>query len=155
MAVVGLQGAICNAIIDTGACKSLIDRRLAEAMRLPIEVAQNNDWGTYIGAGAMEKAYYGGIRGPINVRFDGMVNVALPYLRVIDHSHPILLIGADILRSSHASPGLWHFGGVVNKPTPMEFRSYLIFGHPNYEDRAIQLASCPGPSSVGYAPATS
>ena len=60
--------------------------------------------------GAKIAPYFGLIKGPIPLSFDGHVMITLPCLKLVDHSEPLFLIGMDILHSERL-PHVWDFAG--------------------------------------------
>ena len=76
----------------------MIDYRVAQACNLPIIRSNQGNFGRYSGIGTGVKEYYGVVKGPLDMHFSGEIAINLPFIRVVEHSHPILLIGADILK---------------------------------------------------------
>ena len=95
---VGLQDAFTTAVIDTGCQRTVIDSVMAQKLGLTIEAAQHDSHGTYIGCGGALKNYKGVVKGPITLRFSAQVCFTFPEIRVFEHTYPLFLIGADILK---------------------------------------------------------
>ena len=55
--------------------------------------------------------YAGIVRGLVHIKFNEEVEYQLPFIRVVEHLHPLLLIGADVLRGGNTE-GKWNFGGI-------------------------------------------
>ena len=72
--------------------------------------------------------------GPIQLRLSPLVEFTLPFLRVIDHVHPLLLIGADVLRAT-TNPFHWSFGGVHLQRGAESVVGFLSFQRPDYAER--------------------
>ena len=65
MALVKLGRGICEAIVDTGGARSLIDLDTAKTLGLKVEMANKNDMGCFWGPGGEVMGYAGRIKGPI------------------------------------------------------------------------------------------
>ena len=99
-------GAVTEALGDTGGARSLIDLDSAHAMGLQVHHARGSEYGTFYGPGGREQAYLGVVKGPIPLRFSADVVVYLRELKVIAHTEPLVLIGADVLSAGHVG---WSF----------------------------------------------
>ena len=99
-------GAVTEALGDTGGARSLIDLDSAHAMGLQVHHARGSEYGTFYGPGGREQAYLGVVKGPIPLRFSADVVVYLCELKVIAHTEPLVLIGADVLSAGHVG---WSF----------------------------------------------
>ena len=91
------QPVVTEAIGDTGATRSLLDLASAKRMGLPVELATGQEFGTYFGPGSKETPYAGRVQGPVTLKLSSEVTLELRELKVIHHSEPLLLIGADVL----------------------------------------------------------
>ena len=61
---------------------------------------------TFYRPGGKEQAYLGVVKSPIPLHFSADMVVYLHELKVIQHTETLMLIGADVLSSGHAS---WSF----------------------------------------------
>ena len=113
-------------LVYTAASTSVIDKEVAEACQLNVTRSQGSNFGTYSAPGCPSIPYYGVIWGPVDIRMGPDVVVQLPYLRVIDHPHPLTLLGADVLRAGRPLPS-WSFGGITNVETDKGVESYMHF----------------------------
>ena len=65
-AAVQIGNAFTEAIVDTGGARTMIDKALAEKLRLEVEVAGPGRWfGSFWGPAAQPIPYYGRVAGPI------------------------------------------------------------------------------------------
>ena len=62
-----------------------------------MQYARGAKFGTFYGPGGKEQAYLGVVKGPILLRFSADMVVYLRDLKVIQHTKPLVLIGADVL----------------------------------------------------------
>ena len=148
VAQVRLGRSMVLGLIDTGACRTIIDTRTADACGLEVVRAIDGNCGSYATPGCGATNYYGVVKGPVKFRFSPEVEVELPWIRVIDHPHCLLLFGADILRYGQTM-GDWGFVGIVNKKLAERVHSYLIFEKEGHQT-AVCLASCPAANRVPF-----
>ena len=68
IAHVGIAGKLVAAVVDTGACCTIMDRAMATAIGLPVRLAQDGDCGKYSvpGTGAVN-SYAGMVEGGITM----------------------------------------------------------------------------------------
>ena len=71
-----------------------------------MQYARGAEFGTFYGPGGKEHAYLGVVKGPILLRFSAEMVVYFRELKVIQHTEPLVLIGADVLNAGHAG---WSF----------------------------------------------
>lgn len=82
-------------------------------------------------------SYAGRVDGPVRVTLGPGVQFDLVGLRVIDHPHPMLLLGADILRGGRPA-GEWNFAALRARTlAPGNVEGWLVF------QREKQEAWCP------------
>ena len=98
-AIIQLGDAVCEAVVDTGGAKSMIDYSMAKRLGLPVELAEvEGEFGRFYGPSADSLVgYHGRIPGPIKFKFDEKVEFELPELKVIKNGEPICLIGSDLM----------------------------------------------------------
>ena len=61
MAYVGINDTLTTAIVDTGACKTILDVEMAKTLGLKIRYSQNGDCGTYAVPGTGADNQYAGV----------------------------------------------------------------------------------------------
>ena len=74
------EAVVCEAVIDTGGSKSIIDADSAAQYGLEVHVG---DAGYFWGPGNKAKPYYGKVEGPLTLQFDTNLKMVLPELKVI------------------------------------------------------------------------
>ena len=142
MCYVGLNNVVTEAIMDTGGEKSMIDYVTAERLGLRYLKARGSEFKKYLSPGNVVTAYYGLIRGPVTITFDGQVNVTLPFLKVVSHGEPLLLIGADCLRGGRPLTQ-WNFQCIGVKTLQVgQVEGYMEFAR-NGQERRIPLLNAP------------
>jgi hypothetical protein len=68
MAIVQIGKGVCEAILDTGAARTMIDETTATQMGLDIEVATpEKSFGSFWGPSGPEAKYYGRVKGPVYI----------------------------------------------------------------------------------------
>ena len=67
-----------------------------------MQYARDAEFGTFYEPGGKEQAYLGVVKGPIPLCFSADAVVYLRELKVIQHTEPLVLIGADVLSAGHA-----------------------------------------------------
>ena len=101
MVTIRIGKGVVDAVIDTGAARTIIDAETAKRMGLPIEVAtRSKSFGTYWGPSGPESHYYGRIPGPVKVEFSKDIFITLPEIKVINSLEPLVLLGTDLLTDS-------------------------------------------------------
>ena len=114
VAQVKLGHSFILGLVDTGACRTIMDFRTAEACGLEIIKAENGNFGSYASPGCGATEYYGVVRGPVNFTFGPDLVLTLPFVRIITHPKSLVLLGADILRPAKPVEE-WSFDGITNK----------------------------------------
>ncbi len=99
------------AIIDTGGARTMIDRKAAEKLNLPIDKAtRKHKYGSFWGPGGVQTWYYGRIAGPIKLQVAENVILELGEIKVLEHGEPLFLIGTDSLSENLGSGNsAWRF----------------------------------------------
>lgn len=54
-------------VVDTGACRSIIDKEMADACGLTVVKSEDGNFGTYCAPGVAAVPYYGIVWGPVTV----------------------------------------------------------------------------------------
>ena len=92
--VVGIGGACMEAIVDTGGCRSMMDLGTAKAAGLPIKLATPTEsYGSFYGAAGEVHEYAGIVEGPVMLKFNKEVSLALPSIKLLKGDQPLVLIG--------------------------------------------------------------
>lgn len=76
IAPVALNNGLTLGVVDTGSCKTLVCKKTAVKMGLPVQWAKQGEFGTYRTPGGTLKCYVGMIEGPLNIRFGDKVAFA-------------------------------------------------------------------------------
>ncbi len=86
------------AVVDTGSYKTIMDVGMARILGLPVREARNGDCGTYAVPGTgRSNCYAGVVDGVITLRLSPTIAFYIHGMRLIDHPHPLVLLGADLL----------------------------------------------------------
>jgi hypothetical protein len=86
------------AIVDSGSYKTIMDIGMARMLSLPIRDAVGGDCGTYSVPGTgRSNPYQGIIDAEVRLQLAPGVVYSIQGLKLIEHPHPLLLIGSDIL----------------------------------------------------------
>ena len=142
MALVGINNSVTEAILDTGGEKSMIDHATAERLGMRYLRARGSEFGKYLSPGNVVTPYYGLVRGPLTISFDGQVSVTIPFLKVISHGEPLLLIGADCLRGGRPLTQ-WNFTSIGARTVAVgKAEGYVEFTKSGV-DRRIPLINAP------------
>ena len=98
MVVVELENMVVKAILNTGGAKTNVSHDLAHNLNWEVETPpKGKSFGSYLGLGRKIPRYYGHIPGPIGIRFSPDIVVNVREIKVVEHSDPLFLIGADVL----------------------------------------------------------
>jgi hypothetical protein len=93
-----VNGNAALAIIDSGSYKTIMDVGMARMLGLPIRDAIGGDCGTYSVPGTgRSNTYQGIVDAEVRLQLAPGVIYAIQGLKLIDHPHPLILIGSDIL----------------------------------------------------------
>lgn len=96
---VGINKTLTTAIFDSGGARSMVDVDTATKLGIDWVPAKNGEFGSCQGIGGEPLAYTGQARNPVWVQLDKEVVLFVPAMKVIQHPHPILIIGGDTLRA--------------------------------------------------------
>ncbi len=107
-----VNGKLALGVVDTGACKTIIDETTARALGLKLKPSVDGNCGTFSvpGSGARQQ-YAGVVEDPVVLQFGEHIRFCLKDLRVLKHPYPLVLIGADILRGGRPD-GCWNYTGM-------------------------------------------
>ena len=115
---VSINNRIGLSVADTGAYKTVMDVKMAEAFGLPIRRASNGDCGRYAVPGSgVEHDYVGVVLAPFTMRLGVGVKFTLTGMRIIEHPFPLFLLGADVLCGGRKSPA-WNYEGLSVRTGP-------------------------------------
>lgn len=100
------------AIVDSGSYKTIMDVGMARILGLPIREAKQGDCGTYSVPGTgRSNCYAGVVEGEVKLQLAPGVTYAIQGLKLIDHPHPIVLVGSDVLSGGRGA-GQWNYTGL-------------------------------------------
>ena len=99
---------MCEAIIDPGSARTIIDENTAKRMRLPIQLADDRvTYGSYWGPSGPASNYHGRIKmDGLKIEFGPGLYVFVDEIKVIKSEEALLLIGNDVLANNS---GKWKF----------------------------------------------
>jgi hypothetical protein len=108
---VGINNKLTCCIIDTGAHRTIIDMQMAKKLGLSVRT-QNLNFGKFSVPGSEAvHAYAGVVDGPTTIQVGEGLCATVTNMRVIQHPHPFMLLGADVLSGGRPS-GAWNFTGL-------------------------------------------
>ena len=64
--------------------------------------------------------------GPVKIALSDTILVDIPFMRVFNHSYPLALLGADVLKP-RAPAGGYMYSGMVNEIEGNQIKSYITF----------------------------
>jgi hypothetical protein len=138
IALVAIGGGFCEAIVDTGGARSMIDYESAKALGLDVELSDGSrNFGSFWGPSGDPVAYYGRVKGPVNIQFTKDIVFRLPELKVIKHSEPLIIIGTDILMRAKAG---WSFTYIGIHPESLV--GVMVFNK-GKEEATVEMVSWP------------
>ena len=102
LALITVDGAVVEGIVDTGACRTMMDLRTAKALGVQLEeLGRGADgkfpFGHFYGPEGVPAPYAGRTKGPVTFRFSSEVQLVLPEVKLVDNPGPLLLLGNDLL----------------------------------------------------------
>ena len=111
--VVAINNHLGVAIADSGAYKTIMDLRMAEAYGLTMHRAVNGDCGHCSVPGSeVEHDYAGVVESPFVMRLGESVAFTLTGMCVIEHPFVLFLMGADVMCGSREGAS-WNYGGLT------------------------------------------
>ena len=100
-----MNGKLIHAIVDTGAHRTVIDTKMARHLGLVVKTEGVN-CGKFSVPGSDAVHHYAGIvEGDTVLQLGTGIFARVTSLRVIEHPHPFLLLGADVIRGGRDSRG--------------------------------------------------
>ena len=146
-----IDNALVEAMLDTGGHASVIDKQTATEMGLNIIPSQFGNFGSYHSPGYGPKAYAGLVYGPVPIRFSVSVVLLVPYIRVIESSVRLVILGADLL-SGGRSTNRWNFAGIhVKTDDEGKVKGCISFKRGKKEQR-VDLLNTPSVQGQGATP---
>jgi hypothetical protein len=147
-----INGNAALAIIDSGSYKTIMDVGMARMLGLPIRDAIGGDCGTYSVPGTgRSNTYQGIVDAEVRLQLAPGVIYAIQGLKLIDHPHPLILIGSDILSGGRISGQCNYTGlrlgtdgdGLVTGHICFDKGGHLI------EERLVNVPTARGSHSAG------
>lgn len=115
---------------------------MAKLCQLEVIKAVNGNFGCYQTPGGETKDYVGIVNGPLTMSLGPNLQINVPFVRVIQHNHPLFLLGADVMRAGSVM-GQWHFTGIKAVAKVGGVDTYLTFQQPGGPEARALLVSAP------------
>lgn len=109
----GVNGCLVYCIVDTGAHRTVIDTKMADALRLHVRKDDGCGKFSVPGSEAIHR-YAGVVEGTTVLQVGGGIFAAVRNMRVIEHPHPFFLLGADVASGGKQNRH-WNFTGLTVK----------------------------------------
>ena len=123
----------------------MIDYTTAERLRLHYLHARGSEFGKYLTPGNIVTPYYGLVCGPVSFTFDSQITITIPFIKVVSHGEPLLLLGADGLRGGRPL-SQWNFVSVGARTLAVgKVEGFLEFVR-NGVSRQVTLINAPSGS---------
>ena len=128
VATVQIEQAVVNAMIDTGAHGTIIDKATTTAMKLDVTPAEaKGGFGCYSSPGYPPRPYAGIVHGPVALRFGPEIVLQVPFIRIIESNKPQVLLGVDLLCGGR-DRSRWNYKGCyVDTTEDGQAKGYLLF----------------------------
>ncbi len=146
LALVTLQGAAVEGIVDTGACRTMMDIDTARALQLETEERDPDlplrtaPFGTVTGPAGEVHPYDGRVVGAVAICFSPRVALRLPEIKLVRLREPLLLLGTDLLGPMREGWGFMHVGY-----DPYDLRGIIGFSKDRGADQeVVELVQAPG-----------
>ena len=114
LAVVAVGGAAVEGIVDTGACRTMMDITTAKALGLEVEERDPDGmrcpFGRFFGPDGQPRPYEGRVVGTVVFHFSNRVALRLPEVKLVRGEDPLLLLGTDLLGPRMQGWGFLHVG---------------------------------------------
>lgn len=140
------------AIVDSGSYKTIMDVGMARMLGLEYRDAQGGDCGTYSVPGTGQSNVYAGVvRDEVRLQLAPGVTYGIRGLKLINHPHPLFLIGSDVL-SGGRGDGQWNYAGVVLETSAAgDVTGRLCFsrGGEKAEETLVNVPTAKGSHSAG------
>lgn len=140
VATVLLGDCVIDAVLDTGAVRTIVDKHTAECLALENTVYDRKAFGRFHGPGGAAGSYVGKIEGPVRIHFGEEAYLDAPNIHVTEESaNSLLLIGADVLEVRRR--GDWSYHSVGGDE---DGRGFIVLKQPGKDRRVkISLLNCP------------
>lgn len=114
IALVGVQGTLLEALMDTGGACTIMDMAFAKRLGLPVKEQRQAEYGMFTVPGRASPIPYAGcVEGPVRLQFAADVEVIMPFIRLVNHGRPLFIVGAtDVLCAGAATAGSFGFAGM-------------------------------------------
>jgi hypothetical protein len=123
-----VNGALTVGVVDTGSYKTLMDIGTARMLGLAVRESKGGDCGTYSVPGTgRTNCYAGVVQGPVMLQLGPKVRFQVMGMKLIDHPHPLMLIGSDVLSGGRPKNHLNFTGLRVETDENQAMRGYLCF----------------------------
>ena len=126
-----------------------------------MQYARGARFGTFYGPGSKEQAYLGVVKSPIPLRFSADMVVYLRKLKVIQHTEPLVLIGADMLSAGHVGWSFCYIGvgqGLISFAKGWNTRTVPLLCAPHLTNLGLPAPTLtspvPSPTPSAAAPST-
>ena len=110
LALITINGAVVEGIIDTGACRTMLDINTARALGVDLEdlVGKKGSFpfGHFYGPEGVPAPYVGRVKGATTFQFSERVKIDLQEVKLVDNPGPLLRLGNDVLQRNN---GGWEF----------------------------------------------
>lgn len=108
-----MNGSLVYCIVDTGAHRTVIDTKMAAALRLHVRRGASCGRFSVPGSDAVHE-YAGVVEGTTVLQLGAGIFAAVRNMRVIEHPHPFMLLGADVVSGGQGNRH-WNFSGLKVK----------------------------------------
>lgn len=146
LACITVNGSSVEGIVDTGACRTMMDVATARSLGLKTEERDPEDhprkapFGKFMGPNGELSPYEGRVVGVIIFAFSGRVALRLPEIRLVRTEDPLFLLGTDLLGPRRVGWKFMHVGY-----HPKDGRGVIAFSRDLGTDQEfVELAQAPG-----------
>lgn len=147
-----VNGSAALAVVDSGSYKTIMDVGMARMFGLPIRNAVGGDCGTYSVPGTgRSNTYQGIIDAEVRLQLAPDVIYSIQGLKLIEHPHPLILIGSDVL-SGGRLPGQWNYTGLkLSTDAEGVVSGHICFekGGQPIEEKLVNVPTARGSHSAG------
>ena len=149
--MVTVNGATVEGIVDTGACRTMMDVQTARTLGLSTEERdpeghpRKAPFGKFVGPNSMTSPYEGRVQGAINFCFSGRVTLRLPEIKLTRTDDPLFLLGNDLLGPRRVGWKFMHVGY-----DPVDGKGVIGFSRDHGSDlEMVELSQAPGSCIFG------
>ena len=152
MANCTVNGRAALAVVDSESCKTILDVGMVKILGLEYRPAVNGDCVTYSVPGTGQSNNYAGVViGEVALQLAPGVVYGSSRLKLINHPHPLLLVGSDVLSRGHAQ-GQWNYAGLrLGTDSAGEVEGHICFsrGGAQVEEKLVNVPTARGSHSAG------